>query len=151
MWNWHKKLTAVKTGFLLFFLMAETDVSKNRQRKNNFVFVYGYKGCDMSRSYKHTPYCGDKKTKWAKRQANKLVRSKLERWNMQDEISPAWYKKISDSWNICDYYNITTWKEHLRHRRKYHGYIPYGMKFLENGEIDIENEWNLFQKWYKRK
>ena len=48
----------------------------------------------MSRSYKHTPYAGDTKTKWAKRQANKLVRSKLERWNIQDNLTSGTYKVI---------------------------------------------------------
>ena len=105
----------------------------------------------MSRSYKHTPYAGDTKTKWAKRQANKLVRCRLKKWNIQDNISPSLYKKVSESWNICDYYDITTWEEHLRYRRRHHRYTPYGMKFLENGEIDIENERKLWEKWYKRK
>lgn len=107
----------------------------------------------MSRSYKHTPYCGDKKTKWAKRQANKLVRSKLNRWNIQDEVTPAWYKKISESWNICDYYNITTWKEHLTYRKRIlaQGRKPWGMILFKEDEIDINKEYQLWYKWYKRK
>jgi len=43
----------------------------------------------MSRSYKHTPYIGDTKTKWAKRQANKLVRSKFKKWDIQDSPHPS--------------------------------------------------------------
>ena len=103
----------------------------------------------MSRSYKHTPYAGDTKTKWAKRRANRKYRSFLKQ--MEEDVPYSHFKKVSESWNICDYYDITTWEEHLRYRRKYHRYIPYGMKFLENGEIDIENERKLWQKWYKRK
>ena len=107
----------------------------------------------MSRSYKKTPYAGDNKTKWAKRQANKLVRSKLERWNIQDNISPSWYKKISESWNICDYYNIATWKEHLAYRKRVimMGRKPWGMILFEDGDFDIDKEYQLWRKWYKRK
>ena len=103
----------------------------------------------MSRSYKHTPYASDTKTKWAKRQANRKYRSFLKQ--MEEDIPYSHFKKVSESWNICDYYDITTWEEHLRYRRKHHRYTPYGMKFLENGEIDIENERKLWEKWYKRK
>ena len=103
----------------------------------------------MSRSYKHTPYAGDTKTKWAKRQANRKYRSFLKQ--MEEDVPYSHFKKVSESWNICDYYDITTWEEHLRYRRRHHRYTPYGMKFLENGEIDIENERKLWEKWYKRK
>jgi hypothetical protein len=107
----------------------------------------------MSRSYKHTPYAGQPKLKWAKRQANKLVRSKLKRWNIQDNVNPSWYKKVSESWNICDYYDITTWEEHKRFRKREFmwGYsLPY-MEFLDNGDIDWENEYQLWKRWYIRK
>ena len=103
----------------------------------------------MSRSYKHTPYAGDTKTKWAKRQANRKYRSFLKQ--MEEDVPYSHFKKVSESWNICDYHDITTWEEHLRYRQKHHRYTPYGMKFLENGEIDIENERKLWEKWYKRK
>lgn len=107
----------------------------------------------MSRSYKHTPYIGDTKTKRAKRQANKMVRSKFKKWNIQDEVSPAWYKKNSESWNICDYYNITTWKEHLAYRKRIlaQGSKPWGMVLFEDGDFDIEEEYQLWRKLYKRK
>ena len=102
----------------------------------------------MSRSYKHTPYVGDTKTKWAKRQANKLVRSKLEKWNIQDELDPSWYKKISESWNICDYYSIMTWKEHLAYRKRVlaRGSKPWGMILFEDGDFDIEGFMEVEQK-----
>lgn len=103
----------------------------------------------MSRSYKHTPYAGDTKTKWAKRQANRKYRSFLKQ--MEEDVPYSHFKKVSESWNICDYHDITTWEEHLQYRRRHYRYIPYGMKFLENGEIDIKNERKLWEKWYKRK
>lgn len=108
----------------------------------------------MSRSYKHTPYIGDKKTKWAKRQANRKVRHYLNRQMIQDEsFAPAAYKKVSESWNICDYYDITTWYEHMRHRAEISEWgIPVSnMIFTPDGEIDWDNEYKLWQKWYVRK
>ena len=108
----------------------------------------------VSRSYKKTPYCGLQKTKWAKQQANKKVRRYLNRQKIEDEsFTPAAYKKVSESWNICDYYDIITWEEHKRWRkRRFHwGFTVPDMKFLENGDIDWQNEYQLWWKWYKRK
>jgi hypothetical protein len=55
----------------------------------------------MSRSYRKnwilTDTYGSKYRKWAKRQANKRIR-KTE--NVQDG---RWFRKLYDSWNICDY------------------------------------------------
>lgn len=108
----------------------------------------------MSRSYKKIPYCGLQKTKWAKRQANKKVRRYLNRQKIEDEsFAPAAYKKVSESWNICDYYDITTWEEHKRwrKRRSCWGFVAVNMKFTEDGDIDWENEYQLWRKLYKRK
>lgn len=97
----------------------------------------------MSRSYKHTPYAGDRKTKWAKRQANKLVRSKLKRWNIQDEINPSWYKKISESWNICDYYSICTLHSWMKNK--------WNLRRWEREKITEREKIQEWYKWYKRK
>lgn len=108
----------------------------------------------MSRSYKHTPYAGDRKTKWAKRQANRKVRRYLNKYNIQDEsFTLSDFKKVSDSWNICDYYSITTWKEHLAYRKQMlnRGSKPWGMILFEDGDFDIKKEYQLWRKWYKRK
>lgn len=55
----------------------------------------------MSRSYRKnwifTDNYGSPYKKWAKRQANKRVRKTKE---IQDG---QWYRKVYDSWNICDY------------------------------------------------
>lgn len=58
----------------------------------------------MSRSYKKNPYVTDHKcrtTKRSKRIANRIVRRRLG----QDEDMPArpQHKKMTESWNICDY------------------------------------------------
>ena len=107
----------------------------------------------MSRSYKHTPYAGDRKTKWAKRQANRKFRNYLRRYNIQDEFPFSAYKRIGESWNICDYYSIMTWKEHLTWREKWlaRGSKPWGMNLFEDGDFNIDKEYQLWSKWYKRK
>lgn len=54
----------------------------------------------MSRSYKHTPYSGDIKSKFDKRYANHVVR----RNKLKDMLPQhAGYRKIYESWWICDY------------------------------------------------
>lgn len=58
----------------------------------------------MSRSYKHTPYWGDKKSKDMKRFANHRVRQLLK--NPENSLSYNSYKKCFCSWNICEYYTI---------------------------------------------
>ena len=105
----------------------------------------------MSRSYKHTPYAGDTKTKWAKRQANRKYRSFLKQ--MEEDIPYSHFKKVSESWNICDYYDVTTWKEHLAYRKRViaMGRKPWGMILFEDGDFDIDKEYQLWRKWYKRK
>ena len=107
----------------------------------------------MSRSYKHTDYAGDQKSQWAKRQANRKVRRYLDRYEIEDEsFSPSTYKKVSDSWNICDYYTITSWKEHVLYRKQLlnRGQKPWGMIFI-NDEPNWKEEWNIYEKWYRRK
>lgn len=62
----------------------------------------------MSRSVKKTPFCKCERTcKWGKRNANRRVR------RYKDSIpNGKWYKKIYNSWDICDYYSIETWKQY---------------------------------------
>ena len=56
----------------------------------------------MSRSYKKTPYCGDCKGKSSKRAANSKVRAVLKQ-NPDAITSGRAYRKLYDSWEICDY------------------------------------------------
>lgn len=68
----------------------------------------------MSRSYKKTPYCGDPKSKDAKRAANKRVRIHLK--DMDNNLSGSCYKKLYDSYDICDYYDgFTSFDEYYAH------------------------------------
>ena len=62
----------------------------------------------MSRSYKKTPWAGDKKGKIKKRIANHYVRQHLK--NHTDlTLGPSDYKKLYESWDICDFYGIVSW------------------------------------------
>ncbi len=100
----------------------------------------------MSRSYKHTPYCGDRKNKYMKRYANKRVRQRLK----DSDYLPvaADYKKFFCSYDICDYYwlefdfeayyqkEVSSWYE-WRYR-----YDPFPTR---------EEVWQYYARWYLRK
>lgn len=55
----------------------------------------------MSRSYKKTPRCGDTKDKFFKKYANRKVRR-----NNTNHYNHKSYKKLSCSWDICDYETV---------------------------------------------
>ena len=62
----------------------------------------------MSRSFKKHPWVTDhhvKSSKESKKFANKAVRNK------EDLPNGKAYKKVYESWDICDYKYIWTWKE----------------------------------------
>lgn len=100
----------------------------------------------MSRSYKKTPYCGDRKHKYHKRMANKIYRNRIARMELDEPISPGAYKRYFESWNICDYYSIFTLKEWLYIRKASRGWHGY-----RRGEYNEAKEIQNWHKWYKRK
>ena len=57
----------------------------------------------MSRSYKHTSRCGDTKGKASKRVANHVVRRKKL---CEDFPAFGGYRKLYESWNICDFESV---------------------------------------------
>lgn len=57
----------------------------------------------MSHSYKHTPRCGDRKNRFAKRRANRCVRLHLLDDGKKAIPQHNGYKKVYCSWDICDY------------------------------------------------
>ncbi len=97
----------------------------------------------MSRSYKKTPYCGDNKGKFKKRTAMNKVRTKLKDLDYELPKGGA-YKKIYETWNICDYSWITSWREYwqmcIRHWHRYGGEYP-----------DKKEEYRYWLKWYRNK
>ena len=97
----------------------------------------------MSRSYKKTPYCGDNKGKFKKRTANSKVRSKLKNHDFILANGNA-YKKVYESYNICDYGWITSWPEYwaicLRMWHRYGGTYP-----------NKKQEYRYWLHWYRNK
>lgn len=104
----------------------------------------------MSRSYKKTPWCGDKKGKAKKRIANHTVRRHLKN-NMDLMLSPGDYKKLYESWDICDFYGIVSWEEHWN--RAWERYY-WRCSMFPNKEHPVPNkekEYIQWRKWYCNK
>lgn len=99
----------------------------------------------MSRSYKHTPYCGDSKSRFMKRYANKVVRRQKLMHNFQYSA----YKKAFCSWNICDYYTIETRNFEIYYKSRLNQVNKSWFK--EIGIPSKEEYWQEYQKWYIRK
>lgn len=65
----------------------------------------------MSRSYKRYPVTGDTvNKKERKRLANQAVRAKLRNANELPQRNS--YRKLYDSWDICDFLFTETWEEY---------------------------------------
>ena len=81
----------------------------------------------MSRSYKRTPYCGDNKGKAKKHNANAKVRTKMKDLDFILANGNA-YKKVYESYNICDFGWVTSWQEYweicIRMWHRYGGEYP---------------------------
>ena len=97
----------------------------------------------MSRSYKHTPYSGER-DKFSKKQANRKVR----RHKMDLSLPKGGYKKVYCSWEICDYWDgFISADEYYATMVKYwygwrHKYEPYP---------DYNEAKNDYMKYYIRK
>lgn len=70
----------------------------------------------MSRSYKHNTWEKIESAEW--RRKEKKISNRKVRSTDEDEVysSPAWYKKVYNSYNICDYkcrtdfYDFCNWE-----------------------------------------
>lgn len=99
----------------------------------------------MSRSYKHTPWCGDIKGPNKKKYASHRVRSKIKNWDYLPQGNE--YKRLYESWDICDFGCRTTWNEHWHNIiRLWH---MWGYKFEPYPDKKKEY-WNWY-KYHKRK
>ena len=103
----------------------------------------------MSRSYKHTPYAGDKKNGWAKRQANKRFRQK----KLAHDLQHGSYKKDYCSYDICDYYWIETKNFEEYYRRQVERWYRWQSYSWGKDEPfpTREEVWKEYHKWYIRK
>lgn len=78
----------------------------------------------MSRSFKHNPYAGDKKSN--KDIANRTVRRYLN--NLKDLSNGSSYKKLYEQWNICDYGGVCTYEEY----KHYYWFNPEDGRYYWN-------------------
>lgn len=96
----------------------------------------------MSRSYKKHPWCCDRRTKDIKKVANRIVRAKLK--NPDFELKNSDYKKVFESYDICDFKWYDTWETYWAREWRY--YYKYG-----GDEPDFKECYRHWLKWYKRK
>ena len=86
----------------------------------------------MSRSYKKVPYSGDKKDKFMKNYANRILRR-----NKTLVLNHKSYKKNFEKWNICDYYFMEDFEEYLKSSQIF---------FPEKTKEEIYMEWSRYYK-----
>ena len=103
----------------------------------------------ISRSYKKTPYCGDKKSKDLKRYANRVIRQRLK--NSDDKLNYKSYRKVYESWNICDFCTIapdfeTYYKQEIDRWYMYSIYPWFKDPFPTREQLRKE-----YRKYYKNK
>ena len=97
----------------------------------------------MSRSYKKTPWCGDRKGKDKKRMANKVVRMWLKD-HPDVALKGRQYKNLYEKWDICDYGWITTWEEYWQQTMDLH------IEWLRRGWPDKEpDKKEVYRKWLR--
>ena len=94
----------------------------------------------MSKSYKRTPWAGDTKGKAKKRDANSKVRMFLK--NLEHEIQNGDYKKIYETWDICDYGWIEDWEEYWNFELRRYAEHPEWYKKPPNKK-------EAYREWYK--
>lgn len=87
----------------------------------------------MSRSYKHTPYVGDKKGKFKKRLANKKVRNFLKNNKDFSTKNKKFFRKIFETYEICDFYWIMNFKKFSLFNKKF-----------------FSSEKDMYRYWYTR-
>ena len=99
----------------------------------------------MSRSYKHTPSCGEGKSKFMKHYSNRVIRQKLK---SEDYILKGNdYRKVIEPWNIEDYRWYNTFAMYIARHKNYINICYYYVDDDET-EDDLYKEWS---KWYFRK
>ena len=99
----------------------------------------------MSRSYKKVPWAGDAKGKIKKRKASSKVRMFLK--NLENVLQNSSYKKVYESWDICDYGQSWTWEKYWSYVLKIYREHPEYFKKPPNKK----EEYRKWYKWYKMK
>lgn len=92
----------------------------------------------MSRSYKKSPVCKDKASRWIKRQASKAVRRHVGAIS-----SGKWYRKIFCSWDISD------WRFYKPYSVEKHEWETVHQNWINRDSFEVmQRNWN---RSYKRK
>lgn len=99
----------------------------------------------MSRSYKKIPYCGDNKGKLKKRTANHTVRRALKT-NLDLSLNKNNYKKFYETYNICDYFSITTWEQYWQTCWSNYSWLK---KMFPDRKIEKPNKKFCYREWLK--
>lgn len=99
----------------------------------------------MSRSYKKTPWCGDRKGKAKKRIANHKMRRALN--GDPDLILPiGGHRKFTETWDICDYGWLCSWTSWWD--RALRDYEWQKMVFPDR-PIELPNKKREYKRWLK--
>ena len=93
----------------------------------------------MSRSYKKTPICCYK-SRTFKKLFNRKIRRKAQKYHV---FSHNYYKKMNDSWDICDWIFFSDWKEYWKNSNLQ--YNLWGCKY----EKEPPKKKETYRKWYK--
>ena len=104
----------------------------------------------MSRSYKKTPYCGDRKGKAKKRIANHVVRRSLER-DLELVVQGGAFKKLYCSWDICDYFTKCTWEDYWQSSVDTYYWLKAMCPNRDVQFPDKKEEYRKWRKYYKNK
>ena len=104
----------------------------------------------MSRSYKKTPWCGDTKGTAKKRYAWKVVRQWLKE-NPDVALKGGQYKKLYETWDICDYGWVTTWEEYWEMCLRWHREALARGWGRYTEEPNKEKEYRYWYKHYRGK
>lgn len=104
----------------------------------------------MSRSYKKTPWSGDKKGKEKKRIANHKVRQKLKN-NLELIVQQGEYKKLYETWDICDYGWIITFDEFMEIEWKNYCWLKINFPDRAIEEPDEKQCYRIWLKFYHNK
>ena len=95
----------------------------------------------ISNSYKKHTYSGDHKGKEKKRCANKSVRMWLKD-NPEEIIKGKSFKKIYESYDICDYGSLCSWEEYWEGIIKYYQRMKqYGYDLKEPSKKEEYRNW----------
>ena len=112
----------------------------------NLLHFWFKKVIFISRSYKRTPRCGDKKDKYLKNYANR----RLRRYPIdKPPLNNCTYKKYNCSWDICDYETVATsfeeyWERLIRNWYNWGQY--YGLSFPDRQKAKKD-----YYRFYRQK